>query len=412
MAGHAQAIVIGGGAVGCGVLYGLTRAGWTDVVLVERLDLTAGSTWHAAGNVTYFGHYPGITRLYADSIRIFQEVEQETGQSVGFHPTGGLRLATTREELDAYHSLAPLFAALGIGYHVIGPEEVAERHPLLDTSAILGAAHTEGDGHVDPSGVTLAMAAGARARGATIHRQCPVTGLSRRADGIWEVATDHGVMTAHAVVLAASMWSRQLAAPLGLDLPLYALEHQAVVTEAVPEIESLDFELPTVRDPRAPANVRQEGGGFLCGVYESAPKFWAVDGVPAGFGRELFAPDMDRIEPHLLKVMERLPAFGRAGIKTVVNGPICYTPDGNPLLGPAAGFPGLWLACGFCIGIATGGGGGDFLARWMVDGEAPYPVEGIDPDRFGPAMARDQALAAIHDTYTAGYALHLPEEPC
>jgi glycine/D-amino acid oxidase-like deaminating enzyme len=409
MTDHAQAIVIGGGIVGCSVLYGLTKAGWSDVTLLERLDLTAGSTWHSAGNVTYFGHYPGITRLYADSISIYQEAEQETGQSIGFHATGGLRLATNRDELDAYRKLAPLFAEFGIGYRVVTPDEVAELHPLLDTSDILGAAHTMGDGHVDPSGATLALAASARARGATIVQQCPVNGLARRGDGIWEVSTDQGVMTAHTVVLAASFWSRELAAPLGLDLPLYAMEHQALVTEAVPEIEALDFELPTVRDPYPPANVRQEGNGLITGIYESAPKFWAIDGAPKDFGRELFGADLERLESHLLKLIGRLPAFGRAGIKTVVNGPICYTPDGNPLLGPVPSLPGLWLANGFCIGIGTGGGAGDYLARWMIEGAPPYAIDGIEPDRFGPAMTQDKALATILDTYTAGYALHLPD---
>jgi len=207
------------------------------------------------------------------------------------------------------------------------------------------------------------------------------------------------------VVLAASFWTRELVAPLGLNLPLYALEHHEVITDTVPELQALDFEVPTVRDPWVPSNTRQERGGFLCGVYESEPKFWAIDGIPPDFTNALLSPDTERLEPHLVRVMERLPAFGRAGIKTVNNGPICYAPDGCPMLGPVESHPGLWLAAGFAIGIGTGGGSGRFLADWMVDGVEPYPLPIVRPSRFANDMTRDACLQQIAATYRAGYVM-------
>ncbi len=402
MSERVRVVVIGGGIVGCSVLYGLARQGWTDTLLLERRELTSGSTWHAAGNVTYFGHYASMTRLYVDSIATYLAAEAESGQSVGFHPAGSLRLATGEAELETYRRLVPVYDELGIPYGVVTPQEIAALHPLLVADGLFGAAHTPTDGHVDASGATHALAQAARVRGARIERHCPAVGLARVGDD-WEVATAQGIVRAEQVVLANSFWAREFAQPLGLNLPLYALEHHEVITEAIPELAALDFEVPTVRDPYAPSNTRQEGQGFLCGVYEAEPAFWAVDGIPEDFGEELLAPDLDRLEAHLLRVMARLPAFGAAGIKTVNNGPICYTPDGCPLLGPVAGHPGLWLATGFAIGIGTGGGSGAFLARWMTEGQPPYDLPIVHPARFSNEMSRAACLEEIKRTYARGY---------
>ncbi len=408
MALQVRVAVIGGGIVGCSVLYWLAERGWSESVLLERRELTSGSTWHAAGNVTYFGHYSSITRLYVDSIKTYLRAEQESGQSVGFHRAGSLRLATTREELDAYGRLEPMYDRLGVEYRVLGPGEIRQHHPLLVTGGLFGAAHTPTDGHVDASGATRAVARAARRRGARIRRHCPVEGL-RKSAGAWEITTPDGIVRAEHVVLACSFWTRELAMPLGLDLPLYALEHHEVITDSVPELRELDYEVPTVRDPRAPSNTRQEGDGFLCGVYETNPKFWGVESIPRDFAEELLPPDLPRLEPHLLRVIERLPAFGTAGIKTVNNGPICYTPDGCPLLGPVDGHDGLWLATGFAVGIGTGGGSGEFLADWMIEGEPPYPLPIVHPSRFGKGMTREQCLESIRKIYTAGYVI--PDPP-
>ena len=404
MTDHVQVAVVGGGIVGCSVLYWLSELGWRDLLQLERRELTSGSTWHAAGNVTYFGHYSSITQLYVNSIKTYLAAEAATGQSVGFHAAGSLRLATSQAELDAYLHLEPMYENLGTPYHVIGPDKISELHPLLVSDGLFGAAHTPTDGHVDASGATHALAQAARNQGARIRRQCPVRSLKHGASG-WELDTEDGTVVAEHVVLAASFWTRELVEPLGLNLPLYALEHHEVITDTVRELEQLDFEVPTVRDPSAPSNTRQEGTGFLCGVYEANPKFWAIDGIPPDFAEELLAPDMERLEPHLQKVAERLPAFGRAGIKTVNNGPICYTPDGCPLLGPVAGLDGLWLAAGFAIGIGTGGGSGEYLAQWMSEGAPPYDLPIVYPSRFSNDLGRQECLDRIKATYAAGYTM-------
>ncbi len=405
MAEHVKVVIIGGGIVGCSVLYGLAKRGWTDTLLLERLELTSGSTWHAAGNITHFGHYTEITRLYVDSLRIYMEAEAESGQSAGFHDAGSLRLATSQAELEAYRSIEGIYNDLGVPYRVINPDEVATLHPLLNIDGLFGAAHTPADGHVDSSGATHAMAKSARARGAGIRRHCPVRKVRRHNDNQWAVDTDDGVIHAEHVIMAASFWTRELAAQINLDLPLYALEHHEVITDDIPELEALDFEVPTVRDPYAPANTRQEHNSLLCGVYEADPVFWATDGIPPEFGQELLVPNMGRLEEHLLKVIERIPAFGSAGIKTVNNGPICYTPDGCPLVGPVTGHDGLWLAAGFPVGIGTGGGSGDFLADWMVNGNPPYDLPIVYPFRFNGTLTKDECLRAIKNIYARGYVM-------
>ena len=403
MTEQVRVVVVGGGIVGCGVLYGLAKRGWTDTLLVERLDLTSGSTWHAAGNVTHFGHYAELTRLYVDSLSIYLHAEAESGQAIDFHNTGSLRLATNRAELAAYHDIEGMYEQLGIPYRVVGPEEIADLHPLIHLDGVLGAAFTPADGHVDPVGTTYAMAKAAKAAGARIKRHCSAQTLRKCSDQAWEVHTHEGPIRAEHVVLAASFWTRELAQPIGLDLPLYALEHHELITDDVPELKSLGFEVPTVRDPSVPANTRQEHYSLLCGVYEGNPRFWATQGIPRDFGQELLAPDLGRLEEHLLQVIERIPAFGRVGLKTVNNGPLCFTPDGCPMVGPAHGHPGLWLAAGFPVGIGTGGGAGKYLADWIVDETPPYELDIIDPARFTPARDRNEDLARVRDTYARGY---------
>lgn len=405
MTEYVQVVVVGGGIVGCSVLYGLARLGWTDTLLLEKRALTSGSTWHAAGNVTYFGHYSSVTQLYVNSVKVYLQAERESGQSVGFHDAGSLRLATTKAELDAYRRLAPMYEQLDIEYEVIGPDDIEKAHPLVVTDGLYGAAHTPTDGHVDASGATNALAKAARLRGARLKCRCPVLHIQKHATGGWRLNTPEDEIHAEHVVIANSFWARELAETMGLRLPLYALEHHEVVTDSVPALEALGFEVPTVRDPHAPSNTRQEGTGFLCGVYEANPKAWAIEGIPPDFAEELLVPDLERLEPHLVRVMERIPALASVGIKVVNNGPICYTPDGCPLLGPVNDCPGLWLATGFCVGIGTGGGSGEFLAHWIVNDAPPHDLPVVYPSRFSDDLSRAACLDAIKQTYAKGYVL-------
>jgi dimethylglycine dehydrogenase len=296
-----------------------------------------------------------------------------------------------------------MYQHLNIDYQILNKDEIEMVHPLIQVRDLYGAASTPSDGHVDASGATHALARAARSMGAKIKRESPVEHINKRADGKWCVSTnDSDVITEH-VVLANSFWAREMAQQVGLNLPLYALEHHEIVTDEIAALEALDFEVPTVRDPLAPSNTRQEGNGFLCGVYESEPVPWAVNGIPPEFAEQLLVPDLERLEPHLARVMDRIPAFGEAGIKVINNGPICYTPDGCPLLGPVTSHPGLWLACGFCVGIGTGGGSGEYLANWMVNGRAPYDLPIVAPSRFSNELSQRECIDLIRDTYAKGY---------
>ena len=403
-----RVVIIGGGIAGLSLLYWLTRRGWSDVLLVERFELTDGSTWHAAGNVTHFGHLTSITRLYADSIATYLAAETESTIPIDFHRTGSLRLAYTEEELAVYRRLTGIYARLGLRFRVIDSNEIERLHPLLErhspTHEIAGAAHTPDDGHLDPNGACRALAAAARARGARIREHCRVADL-RRHRGEWEVDCGNSRIRAEHVVVANSFWSRELLAPMGLDLPVYPLEHQEIVTGPVPEIERLEFELPTVRDPKVPANTRQEGSGFLCGIYERQPRPWGVEGIPRTFGRQLLPVDLDRLQPHFPRLFDRIPSFGRAGIRTVNNGPIAYTPDGCPLVGPVPATEGLWLATGFCVGIGTGGGAARYLSHWMTEGDPEFDLPFVYPSRFSDPLSRDACLARIREVYRQGYVL-------
>lgn len=399
-----RAIVIGGGIVGASTLYWLTRLGWNDVVLLERRTLTSGSTWHAAGNVTHFGHYTAVTNLYVNSLKTYKAASSESGQEIDFHQTGSLRLANTAEELRAYENLRRVYEDIDAEYRIVGPSEMEDLHPLLNTKGVFGAAHTPDDGHLDPTSATHALAKAARLRGAEVKVNSPVTGIHPIGNK-WTVTTDTVTYLADHVVLATSFWAREMVAELGLNLPIYPVQHHEVLTSPIPELEVLNFEVPAVRDPYAPSNTRQEGKGFLCGVYEADPQFWAADGIPPDFQEELLIPDPERLEAHLLRVIERIPSFGEVGIKAINNGPMAYTPDGLPMLGPVETHPGLWLATGFNIGIGTGGGSAQYLANWMNDGVPTYNLPIVYPSRYGNDISTEAALAQIHATYAQGYVM-------
>ena len=399
-----QVAIIGGGIVGASVLYWLAKMGWTDSVLLERRELTSGSTWHSAGNTTYFGPYPAMTALFAGSIRTYQQAESECDQSISFHQTGSLRLAATKRELELFNDYKANYAKLGIPYHVRTPEEVSQLHPLIRTEQIYGAAHTPTDGHVDPTGTTHALAKAARNLGAQIERHCPVNALYR--DGAsWVLDTETGIVRSQHVVVATSFWARELLAPLKLNVPLYATQHQEMITDTIPELAAMDHEVPAWRDSYVSCSVRQEAHGVLAGIYESEPKFWALDGIPTDFKEDLFPPELDRIMPHLERLIERMPSFGEAGIKVTNNGPMCWTPDGLPMLGPLPEYEGLWLAAGFNVGIGTGGGSGEFLAHWMTQGKPLFDLDAVHADRFGNDLSTEQALSNIRQVYARGYQL-------
>ena len=400
-------VVVGGGIVGASILYWLAKLGWTDTLLLERRNLTSGSTWHAAGNTTYFGPYAEMTRLFAGSIRTYLQAETDSGQSIGFHQTGSLRVATTAREREQFHHFEAGYRALDIPYHVVDNAVINALHPCINTDGLFGAAHTPTDGHVDPSSTTHALAKAARNLGAAVELQCPVQSVIKEHDH-WRVETEHGAVRAQHVVMAASFWTRELLQPLGINAPLYATQHHELITDAVPELADLDHEVPAFRDSYVSCSMRQERNGFLLGVYETDPVFWALDGIPPNFKEELFAPETDRLMPHLEKLMARVPAFAEAGIKTINNGPMCWTPDGLPMLGPVdQQHPNLWLASGFNVGIGTGGGSAEFLAHWMVHGQPLFDLSIVHADRFGNSVTTDQAVKSIQACYRQGY--RLPE---
>jgi len=399
-----QVAIIGGGIVGCSVLYCLARRGWTDSLLLEKNELTSGSTWHAAGNTTFFGHYSSITQLYVNSVKTYLEAEAESGQSVSFHDAGSIRIANTEAELEYYKRLETDYEKSGIAYEVIGRDRIEAVHPLLATDGIVGAAYTPTDGHLDAAGATQAVAKAARARGAEIKRHTAVVKLQPHKEG-WVLNTPDEEVLAEHVVVACSFWARELGQSIGLQVPVYAVKHQAIITDTIAALQALEFEVPTIRDSYGHYNMRQEGQGLLGAVYESDPEFWALDGIPADFNQALFEPNLDNLEGDLECVIERVPAFGEAGIKEIINGPICYTPDALPLLGPVASHAGLWLATGFCVGIGTGGGSASYLADWMVNGKPPYELPIVYPSRFSSDLTLAQVKQSIKAIYARGYGL-------
>ncbi len=411
---HAQVVVIGGGIVGCSVAYHLTKLGCSDVVLIEQYELTAGSTWHAAGLLPLFNMSYSVGQLHKYSIDLYQALEAETGQAVSFHKTGNLRLATNQERMDEYRKYCGTANTIGVPFELIGPERVAELWPLCKTDGLIGALFHPDDGHVAPADVTQALAIGARRGGAEINRATRVVGIDALPSGEWCVRTDKGDIVCETVVTAAGSWAREVGAMVGLDLPVIPVEHQYIVTEAIPELEQRAAaglpELPVLRESDASYYMREERQGLILGPYEKGAKAWAVDGVPGAFNQELLPADIDRLEPHIEAAIRRVPMFGKAGVKDCINGPIPYTPDGNPLLGPAFGLSNFWLAEGFSFGITAAGGAGKVLAEWIVGGEASIDMLDVDPRRFGAYATKAYTKLKNEEAYEHIFVIHYPDE--
>lgn len=407
---HAQAVVIGGGLIGCSILYHLAKLGWRDVVLLERAELTSGSTWHAAANIHGLHDSTNISRLQHYTMGLYKELEAETGQGCGIFQPGSLYLAQTEAREHQLRLQAAKARYYSMEFYEVSRDEAERLHPLVDFSGIRCIMFEPQGGNVDPSGVTMAYAAGARARGAQIHRNCPVTATRPQPDGTWTVETPLGEIRTGWVVNAAGLWAREVARMAGIDLPLMPTEHQYFVTETIPEIADLPRRLPSVADRDGEYYLRQEGKGLLVGAYERDMRFWAEDETPAGFGHELFADDLDRIEPNMLRAIARVPVVGKAGIKRVINGPMIWSPDASALFGPVPELRNYFCCNGIIPGFSQSGGLGLLAAEWMVEGEPRMDMFGWDIARFGAWAGRDFTKARVRDQYANRFKIHFPNE--
>ncbi len=400
MKSHARVVVIGGGVVGCSVLYHLTKLGWTDVMLVERSELTSGSTWHAAGGFHTLNADTNMAALQGYTIRLYRELEELTGMSCGLHHVGGVTLADTPERMDFLKAERAKHRYMGLETEIVGPEEIKKLSPITNVEGVIGALYDPLDGHLDPSGTTHAYAKAARMAGAEISLRNPVLETNPRADGTWDVVTKNGAIHAEHIVNCAGLWAREVGALAGLYLPLHPMEHQYLVTEETPEVYERDEELPHVMDPSGESYLRQEGRGLCIGFYEQACDPWAVDGTPADFGHELLENQIDRIGDAVEFAYRRFPVLERAGVKQIINGPFTFAPDGNPLVGPVPGLRNYWSACAVMAGFSQGGGVGLSLAQWMVEGEAERDVFAMDVSRFGELKTDRTAGRWITPGYT------------
>ena len=409
MKSHARVVVVGGGVMGVALLYHLTEEGWSDVGLVEKGELTSGSTWHAAGLIPHFIASLNMAKVNLYGSPLYQRLEAETGQATGWHGCGAIRLATNDDEVDWFHYVQGVLRCVGAECHLIGPAEIARLHPLLDTDGVVLGAYTPGDGHTDPASSTNAMAAGARARGAEITLRNRVIDIARRRDGSWEVTTEQGSIVAEHVVNAAGGFAPRIGAMVGLQVLIVNVVHQYLVTDKMAAVAALEREPPVVRDPRASCYYRQEQQGLIVGPYETAgSQAWALDGIDWSFDTELLPPDIDRLTPWLELAAERIPAFAEAGIKRVVSGPITHTPDGGFLLGPAAGLTNFWMCCGAGIGITQGPGAGKALDEYHH--MAPLRIGELPEDsgltRLSPAPAMPEPRFSGSSTLQLSYFRH------
>jgi dimethylglycine dehydrogenase len=409
MKSHARVVVIGGGVVGASVLYHLTKAGWKDVLLIERAELTSGSTWHAAGGMHTVNGDPNVAKLQQYTINLYKEIEQISGQSCGVHITGGIMLAGTRERLDWLKMAQARGRYLGMELDIISVDEAEKLFPLMDKKHFIGAMYDPIEGHVDPYGVTHAYAKSAQIGGAEIVRHTRVTDLKPRPDGSWDVITDQGNVHAEHVVNAAGLWAREVGRMVGIELPVLAMEHHYLITGDLPELAGKKEMLHCI-DFEGEIYTRQERGGMLMGTYERAGVPWSEVTTPWDFGQDLLPHDLERIAPSLEVGFEHFPAIGAAGIKKIVNGPFTFAPDGNPLIGPVRGLKNFWVACGVMAGFSQGGGVGLSLAQWMVDGDPGADVWAMDVARYGDWATLAYTNAKVRENYSRRFSIRFPNE--
>ncbi|MEM8841486.1 MAG: FAD-dependent oxidoreductase, partial [Pseudomonadota bacterium] len=415
---HARVVVIGGGVVGCSVLYHLTKLGWSDVMLVERSELTSGSTWHAAGGFHTLNADTNMAALQGYTIRLYRELEELTGLSCGLHHVGGVTLADTPVRMDFLKAERAKHRYMGLETQIVGPDEIRDLSPITNVEGVLGALYDPLDGHLDPSGTTHAYARAARMAGAEIVLRNPVLETIPTAEG-WDVVTRDGTIHAEHLVNAGGLWAREVGAMAGIYLPLHPMEHQYLVTEETPEVYERGSELPHVMDPSGESYLRQEGRGLCIGFYEQDCDPWAVGGTPPDFGHELLENKLDRISDAVEFAYRRFPVLERAGIKSIINGPFTFAPDGNPLVGPVPGLRNYWSACAVMAGFSQGGGVGLSLAQWMVEGEPERDVFAMDVARFGE-LRTDRAAgrwitpgytrAKVRENYQRRFSIGYPNE--
>ena len=411
---HAKAIVIGGGVVGCSVLYHLAKAGWKDIILIERSELTSGSSWHAAGGFHTLNGDPNVAKLQAYTVGLYKELEELSGQSCSLHLTGGVMMADSPERMDFLRMTHARGRCLGMETELITPSEAKAMFPLMDESHFVGALWDPVEGHLDPSGTTHAYAKAAQVLGAEIELRNPVLEITQDTDGIWNVVTKNGTIKTEHVVNAGGLWAREVGRMVGLELPLLAMEHMYLLTDDMPEVTEFNSEtgreLVGVIDFKGEIYTRQERNGLLLGTYEKACKPWSPINTPWDFGHELLQPDLDRITPSLEVGFKHFPAFEKAGIKQIINGPFTFAPDGNPLIGPVPGLTNYWSACAVMAGFSQGGGVGLALANWMVDGDPGFDVFAMDVSRFGEWATIKYTNAKVRENYSRRFSISFPNE--
>ena len=414
MKSHARVVVIGGGVVGVSTLYHLAKKGWNDVVLFERKELTSGSTWHAAGLLPLFNMSYSVGQIHKYSVKFYQELQKETGMNVGFRNVSNIRLASNKDRMDEYRQYAGVASTIGVDVQILTPDDVKQYWPMCNTDGLIGGVRHPDDGYIQPADLSQALARGARDRGAEIYRNTTVTAIERTAAGAWKVTTDKDEITCEHIVSASGNFARKTGKMVGLNIPVIPVEHQYIVTEAHPGIKARhaegEPEMGVLRDSDGRWYMREEAGGLILGPYEKGAPACYVDGPSDDSEYELFQEDLERLEPHIISAMERVPAFGEVGVKKVYNGAIAYTPDGNPIVGPAWDLPNFWLNEGHSFGITAAGGAGWQLAEWIVEGEPTIDMLGVDPRRYGSYTSESYLKVKNEEAYANVFITHYPDE--